>query len=272
MIFAAVVIFAACALGQPAAARPPGAATPIAALQALLRSARPEPIDGYYFINTYSDYYNIRLLYWEFPQDEFDIRVAVQTKATGNSIEEIRGSQAAIFAVNGGFFEIDAGKRIDPTGLVIVGGTINPGRRPQSGGSGVLYRRSGSWHIGDIGELRTRINEMKIEYALQNGPILVQAGGVRGVRTDNGSAVNRTAICLRDGRFGVLVVAGEITLSQLSQLMSLRTDQGGFGCDTALNLDGGQSTQASYLRDGQPVLIGSDAPPLIANAIVVRHR
>lgn len=69
----------------------------------------------------------------------------------------------------------------------------------------------------------------------------------------------------------MLVIDGGVTLSQLSVLMSTPKDQGGLGCDAALNLDGGPSTQMAYVDGERQINVKStDVAMPIPNAIVVR--
>jgi hypothetical protein len=67
------------------------------------------------------------------------------------------------------------------------------------------------------------------------------------------------------------VIEGGITLSQFSVLMSTPKDQGGLGCDAALNLDGGPSTQMAYADGDRQISIKSTNVAMpIPDAIVVR--
>ena len=250
---------------------PSGTGNPVPALRSLLLNTRADSTQGYEFTTAYSSDYAIRVLYWRFPASGFDIEIFAQSAPTGISLQELAKSKSAILAVNGGFYEIDNERRTRPTGLVIVGGWTDPGDHPNLGGSGVLYRQNGVWHIVPIEEFLRRQPNEPFDYALQAGPRLVERGGLRGIRSDNGSAVSRTAICLEGDQLGVLIVDGDITLFQLSDLMATPTGQGGLGCEVALNLDGGPSTQASYLMQGKRIQVGSENPPSIPIALVVQR-
>jgi len=247
---------------------PGGSGDPVPSLRSLLSHAKSETIDGYSFATVSSTDYGIRIFWWSFPEENFDIRVVAQRGTRGQTVNQFLAENHGFLAVNGGFYEIDEEKRVGPTGLVVVDHVADPGRRPASGGSGVLYRKDRAWHLVRADEFS---NPSKAEYALQNGPRLVEHGGVRGIRSDNGSALNRTAVCLAKDLFEVLVIDGGVTLSQLSVLMSTPKDQGGLGCDAALNLDGGPSTQMAYVDGERQINVKStDVAMPIPNAIVVR--
>ena len=103
---------------------------------------------------------------------------------------------------------------------------------------------------------------------MQVGPILVDPGGKVGIYTNQGDRRRRSAICLRPGEVVAIVVDGDgLSLFQLANLLAIPIEKGGVGCDAAINLDGGPSTQAIYRGGGRRIAI--DGESTVQNALVV---
>ena len=109
-----------------------------------------------------------------------------------------------------------------------------------------------------------------VRYALQSGPRLVEAGGRSGIYRNDYDRQNRTAICFRDESLTAIIVEGGATLFELAEFLSTSEQRGGFGCDTAINLDGGPSTQALFREPKGPTKITGRWRT--QNAIVIYRR
>lgn len=167
-----------------------------------------------------------------------------------------------VLAVNAGFFD-PAGR---PVGLVVSGAELVAPFAPRLGG-GVFAIDRGRARLFDAEsfELPTALPEL----AVHCRPRLVVDGRAN-VRSDDGRAAERTALCARDGgtKLDVIVVrggeGGGPTLFELARALE------GRGCESALNLDGGPSTGVAWReRTGLRAL-----PPRgpVRHAIVVSMR
>jgi uncharacterized protein YigE (DUF2233 family) len=210
--------------------------------------------------------YGIRIHVFDFDQARFAMRLAEQKAATGSSAGDLLDRDGDVFVINGGFFERDGRDRLSPSGLLIIDGKI-VAEEHQRAGSGVLYATEGGVAIVPRKDFRDR---SRVKHALQVGPLLVDPGGVKGIYKNDPERHNRSAICLRGTSFTAFVVEGGISLFQFADLLSRPRDGGGFGCDIAINLDGGPSTQA-VLRAGK-VRREIAGGTTVENAIIVSRR
>jgi uncharacterized protein YigE (DUF2233 family) len=209
--------------------------------------------------------YGIRIHVFDFEQARFTMRVAEQKAATGSPVGDLLDGDD-VFVINGGFFERDSSDRLSPSGLLIIDGKV-VAEEHQRAGSGVIYVEADGVAITRRKDFRDRA---RVRHALQVGPLLVDPGGVKGIYKNDLERHNRSAICLRGTSFTAFVVEGGISLFQLADLLSRPRDGGGFGCDIAINLDGGPSTQA-VLRAGK-VRSEIAGGTTVENAIVVSRK
>jgi hypothetical protein len=188
--------------------------------------------------------FGIRIHVFDFASVRFTLSAAEQKAETGGWATDFLASKDDVFVINGGYFERSGQGELSSSGLLIVDGRT-VAREHDRAGSGVIY--SGRDGVG-IAYRKNFRDHSGVGYALQVGPILVDPGGAKGIY-EVGDRFNRSAICLRGTSFTAFVVEGGISLFQLADLLSLPESEGGFGCDVAINLDGGPSTQAA-LRSG----------------------
>jgi uncharacterized protein YigE (DUF2233 family) len=137
--------------------------------------------------------------------------------------------------VNGGYFEADFRPS---TWLRDKGRDLAPQADPARGG--VFALGDSGAYIGTLAELGFRP-----ELALQSFPLIVEAQGQPGITRDDGKRAARTVACLAQGTLHFIVLAaprGEGPT--LFESMALLRDPAphGFGCEVALNLDGGPSS------------------------------
>jgi hypothetical protein len=79
-----------------------------------------------------------------------------------------------------------------------------------------------------------------LDLAVQGLPRLVVGGAVPGLKPQR---AERTAICVAGERVVLLVTTTRIEAAEFARFLAAPPDAGGIGCDEALNLDGGSSTQ-----------------------------
>ena len=80
---------------------------------------------------------------------------------------------------------------------------------------------------------------------------MVDPGGRNGIYRNNFDRQNRSVVCIQgDGRPVVVQVSGGLSLYEVGEMLSSPDADGGLGCERAINLDGGPSSQISVLAGG----------------------
>lgn len=176
-----------------------------------------------------------------FNPTSYSLEILEQSSPLGISASD-SGLPDAILTVNGGFFDIDAKRRISTSGLLIVNSvTRNNQQNKLSGALTVISHVPNILWAKDVGNLK------QYTYLLQAGPLLIEPGGLMGIKRNDFNRLNRTALCKSGVMIGIVVVSGHkgigLSLFELASLLKTDARNGGFGCDTAINLDGGPSTQ-----------------------------
>ena len=244
---------------------------PVPTLLSAIRTSEPRSLEaGFVFRKAISKEYGIEMRIWSVDPALFDMDLMEQKAPHGSSIREFLEDSSTILALNGGFFEIDHSKRLSPSGVLVINGKIrNASLHDRL--SGALVRNSeGITIIGakDLGPLTN------YDFALQTGPILVEDRGKLGIRRNDYDRVNRAAVCLRDHLIIFVTLHGShgngLSLYEFAELLAAREIDGGLGCNLAINLDGGPSTQVGMKVGGTREEVGGLWK--IHNAIVVRRK
>ncbi len=196
------------------------------------------------------EHYGFSAITWCIDPKLFTIDIELQNTNTGNHIKEFFRDKRTILAINAGFFEIDGKYNLTPSGLIISNGKmIFP--VTDHGGSGVFCLKKGK---PEIKWSKDTIIPNEYELAFQCGPVIVEHGGKPGIYNNNYRRLNRSAIGISDGKVVITIVVGEknvgLSLYELAQYLRTPKNEGGAGCDVALNLDGGSSTQARFMYQG----------------------
>ncbi len=263
---AAMVAFAAVA--AEVANRPDAKARPEPDLSLLLetsKAARAAPLIAgldYRLISVPA--FGLTIYAFAFDERRFHLRTVQQTEETGNRAADFLKRPEDIFAIDGGFFEKDDQGRLSPSGLLVIDGAEVAPEHDRAG-SGVLHVGNGDVAIAYRAKAPP---PSAMDSAVQVGPILVDPGGKVGIYTNQGDRRRRSAICLRPGEMVAVVVGGDgLSLFQFANLLAIPVERGGVGCDVAINLDGGPSTQAIYRGGGR--IIEIDGESTVQNALVV---
>jgi uncharacterized protein YigE (DUF2233 family) len=205
--------------------------------------------------------FGLKIHVWSFDRSRYRLRTADKKDPHGLHADEFLGAKD-VFAINGGFFERDKQKVIAASGLLIVDGREVAPEHDRAG-SGIVYATTRGIFIGYRKDLA---DHAAMKSAVQVGPVLVDAGGKVGVADKQHDRQNRSAICLRPDAFVAVAVEGGLSLFQLASLLAAPAPDG-IGCDIALNLDGGPSTQALFRLGGQRIAVQGGWP--VDNALVV---
>lgn len=146
------------------------------------------------------------------------------------SIRQYAEHAHANLAINGGFFD----QKQHPLGLRISQFKNTNGFKNISWW-GVFYIQNQKAHIASARQFSTKQN---IEFAIQAGPRLIIDKNIPSLRP---GYAERTALCVLPSQELAIIVTQyfPMTLSQLAHILS----QSPLNCQSALNLDGGSSTQ-----------------------------
>jgi Phosphodiester glycosidase len=146
------------------------------------------------------------------------------------TVAEIVAPYPAIVAINASFFDAD-GRAM---GLAVDEGRVMAGSKRRSWGAILIDDRKARIVLGA---------EIKDDHAhrlvVQGIPRLVVAGKVQPLKPQ---VAERTAVCAM-GSAVVFVVSTKAETTRFARFLAAPPDQGGLGCQDALNLDGGPSTQ-----------------------------
>jgi uncharacterized protein YigE (DUF2233 family) len=247
-------------------------ANPVPSLMSAILATRGrvhEIEPGFSFAKAVSKEYGVEIRVWTVDPARFDIGLVEQKTAHGSTVAEFMEDPKAILALNGGFFDIDDLNRLTPAGVLVVNGVLrnaSPNRQ-----SGAFVRDAEGVKIiwaKDLRELDT------YTFALQTGPILVEGTGIIGIRHNDHDRLNRSAVCVRDNAIVFVVLYGShgngLSLYEFAELLAAREADGGLGCNFALNLDGGPSTQ--FEMNFRSMRAKVDGLWKIQNAIVVSKK
>ncbi len=173
-------------------------------------------------------------------------------------------SSGALAAINGGFFTPQG----EPLGRVVTAGEARGGiNRASSLGSGFFVEESG----GKLALLR-RSRFTGGREALQSGPFLVENGRrVGGLSADSPAARSWLAT---DGASGWLIArSSTATLAELAAALE-GAEIGGIRVQTALNLDGGRSSElwVSAETPGGPAFTRPLWNKPVRNFLAIRRR
>ncbi len=148
-------------------------------------------------------------------------------------VSTLREETRAYVVVNGGFFD----ELERPLGLVVSDGKeTSPLRKVDQGVFLISMGRPSIVHA------RAGL-PAPIDMALQSGPRLAVDGRALQLKPQ---ISRRTSVCLPgDGTVLIVVFATPVSLVDLAESMVQPADKGGLGCWSALNFDGGPSTQLS---------------------------
>ena len=194
-----------------------------------------------------------------FKMDPHQVKMDILLSAEGLTASEFRKRHQSVLVINGSFFDVN-GKSM---GLMIRHGVeANP-------------LRQNSWPVFLLGgkDAKTPFiitreewqkNQKKygnVQLALQVGPRLVVDGKIQSFKeslSDKRSAIGIT----KDGQLLIAMSESPLWLKDWATLLSRY-------CVTALNLDGGGSSQISFHDKGISINIDGDTP--VPNAISVSY-
>ncbi len=225
---------------------------PVPALRQAALSAQWKPIaDGLEHRRIETPDYGTAVLAWRYDQSKLGLSLVKSQTSQGETAADMRKRRNAMLAINAGFFDLDMQSRLSPVGMIVVDGqTLNPfdAEKAKNPLTGLLFYKDGK--IGVI-PARDYLGGNGFRSALQTGPLVVDPGGRNGIRQNNYDRQNRSVVCLTaDPRPVIIQVSGGLSLYEVGELLSTGEAEGGLGCERAINLDGGPSSQVSVDIEG----------------------
>lgn len=222
---------------------------------ALLQAAGGAPwqniANGLEFRRIETPDYGASVFAWRYDQNAVRLRLVKSLTAKGETVADIRKRSSGLLAINAGFFDLDIRSRLSPVGLIVVDGRqLNAfdALKAKNPLSGLLFSRDG--RLGVMWS-RDYKPDMKFDAAIQTGPLVVDPGGKNGIRQNSFDRQNRSAVCLdASGKPIIVQVSGGLSLYEFGEFLAAAEPDGGLGCERAINLDGGPSSQVSVQTDG----------------------
>ena len=203
---------------------------------------------------------------FQIDQSKLRFELAVQSVPDGERVEDFGRRANAVLAVNGGFFgEKEPGKGLFSVGLLRRNGKQFSPNWPIAGGY-LLFGERG------IKIARSAKSPPERQQAiLQSKPLLIAPGGQWAMNTNQELSRPRTLVCeLASRELILLVVFGSgMSLFEAGWLLRDESAGGYFGCNAALAMDGGGSTQLWVAGHGALAVKGETN---VHNALVLVRR
>ena len=195
-------------------------------------------------------------------QSAFTFRVVSNDEGRYGSVEDAARAEDAVAGVNGGYFQSDG----TPVGLLISDNRSVRKFETAKLLSGVFFVRDGK-----PGLVRSqRFAKIKsVSQAIQCGPFLLEDGkSLNGL--NNERSASRTFVFMRNDSVWGFGICRSVTLAEMSQILGVPDLLGHTSLVTALNLDGGSSTQV-WARSGEGD-VSSSALAAVANYLLLVRR
>ena len=199
-------------------------------------------------------------------QAKFRFDIAVQEKPDGERVDTFGPRAEAVVAANGGFFgERETGKGLYSVGLLRINGKARSPQWKTTGGF-ILFGEKGI----AIAPSRAEV-PAKPATILQSKPLMIEPGGKWAMNTNQALWRPRTVLCTLAGSEALLLVlsGSGMSLYEAGWLMRPPSQGGHFGCDAAIALDGGGSTQL-WVEDREDLWVEGETA--VHNALLVKRR
>ncbi|MFC1749860.1 phosphodiester glycosidase family protein [Pseudomonadota bacterium] len=167
-----------------------------------------------------------------------------KNKKDAKNIKEIHTETNSLLTFNGAYFTED----FKPTGLLINKGHIIKNLTGAELTNGILtINRSG---VPFILSNTVNFDPKNFDFAIQNGPILIDNGGEIQISDENKKTASRTVIGVDKNNHLVVIIlkrsllnaTNAISLYDMAKIIKDSSQIGQLGLKSVLNLDGGSST------------------------------
>ncbi|MEO0327497.1 MAG: phosphodiester glycosidase family protein [Pseudomonadota bacterium] len=203
---------------------------------------------------------------YRFLPEKFSIELALQSNSSGSRARDIGEREGAIFAINAGFFAKAENGNLYSIGYLRKDGNVLS-KGWQSAGGVINFKAGNSISLSPS---HAGIPKNSGD-ALQSRPMLIEPGGRWAMSRNLADRENRSILCRRANSEVIFIVISRLGLSlyEAGWILRDRNDGGYFGCDSAIALDGGSSTQV-WVSGEQQVSYSGLSP--VHNFLVARFK
>ncbi len=183
----------------------------------------------------------------------FRLGILQQETPKGERVRRVLARTDAVLVSNGGFFARSEDETLRPVGMLILDGVELSSHWEITGGYLALDAAGmPAITLSPSGPPAWARN------AVQSKPVLIEPGGRWAMNTNGTELARRTLFCLIDEETAVLVLVhgNGLTLFEAGWTMRGKQWGGFFGCDSAIALDGGGSTQLAVQNEPQLSISG----------------
>lgn len=165
--------------------------------------------------------------------------------------------------INGGYFEDDN----SPSGLLVSGTQEISPFSNKTGLSGVFFVRNNK---ASIIWAKDHQSGSSPQFAVQSGPLIIEPGGKRGIRSKEGALYRRTILAVdKNGKLHIIIIKTPASLYACQELLLNKIQN----VDAAINLDGGPSTHMKFRLPGKKADFGeSNSLPYLIRISPKNHK
>lgn len=235
------------ALAQDASQRPPHAGEVVGALE----RAQWETFDDGLRVIEVDTALGTRLTGISIDLERYRFGIIPQKGDEGERVSSVLRRTDARLAINGGFFSVGNDGKLRSVGMLILEGRAQSAAWPTSGGF-LALDHGGKPAIS----LSPDGPPMWAHTAVQSRPVLIEPGGLWAMNTNSSEPARRTLFCLLSDNTALIVIVhgNGLSLFEAGWVLRGRPWGGFFGCDSAIALDGGGSTQLA-VRDHENLTV-----------------
>ncbi|MEM9330519.1 MAG: phosphodiester glycosidase family protein [Pseudomonadota bacterium] len=195
---------------------------------------------------------------------QFSFEVVLQKQQKGSRAQVIGEQEGAVLAINGGFFAQTENGALYSIGYLRQDGNVLSKGWKDSGGL-IHFTEGGPELLPTHGGIPQTAFDV-----LQTRPMIIEPGSKWAMGSNLGELKHRTLLCkLKNGEMVfVLITRSGMSLYEAGWILRPEKEGGFFGCDSAVALDGGRSTQVWY--SGRPEYSYAGLAP-VQNFIIVRQ-
>jgi len=176
---------------------------------------------------------------FEISPENFLFEISVQRAKTGDWVEDVGKREGALIVTNAGFFAEKTNGELYSVGFLQHNGEVRSKAWKRAGGF-INFTKDGPLLSPSTAGVPDSSADM-----LQTKPMMIEPGGKWAMRSNLGEVKHRSIFCRLET--GVIILAtitrGGMSLFEAGWVMRSEVDGGYFGCDSAVALDGGRSTQ-----------------------------
>lgn len=196
--------------------------------------------------------------------EKFAFKIGIQEHPKGERAGRIGPRLDAMLVINAGFFGMSKNGKLFPVGLMSSSG-IAGGKAWRTSGGYLVFGERPFIRPSDKGK------PVSSDEFVQSKPVLIEPGGRWAMNRNSNIRKKRSLFCLQsDGKIVISLVTGAgLSLYEAGWLLRSPKDGGYFGCDSAIAMDGGGSTQ-TWVRGHSELSYRGISP--VHNFLIVQRK